>query len=277
MKRIEKMSLEFMKKSIIIALFCLPFIAFSADKTKVKFYKGALKADLKEVKALAKAEGKSIILDFVASWCTPCKWMDETTYNDPSLADYMSRNFISIKVDIDDIEGFELKEKFKVEVLPTIIAFDANGKQLTRFNESMGPTKLGEGLKKVRPDTAPIKRGGLKPNSEEVTKPVATTATKTKTRTYAPGTGLYKLDISRKVNTGFSIQICSLGQYDNVMKKMDELKAAYNKPILLNVENAGGKTSYKILVGEFKTKDEADKFKKAKNIQGFTKDLDDLK
>jgi thiol-disulfide isomerase/thioredoxin len=268
-----------MKKSIIIALFCLPFIAFSADKTKVKFYKGALKADLKEVKALAKAEGKGILLDFVASWCTPCKWMDETTYNDPNLADYMSRNFISIKVDIDDIEGFELKEKFKVEVLPTIIAFDANGKQLTRFNESMGPTKLGEGLKKVRPDTPPIKRATLKPNSEETAKPVvATTAVaKPKSRTYIPGAGLYKLDISRKANSGFSIQICSLGQYDNVMKKMDELKTAYNKPILLNVENVAGKTAYKILLGEFKTKEEADKFKKAKNIQGFTKDLDDLK
>jgi thiol-disulfide isomerase/thioredoxin len=269
-----------MKKSIVIALFCLPLVVLASEKTKVKFFKGALKADLKEVKASAKAEGKGYILDFVASWCTPCKWMEETTYNDPTLADYMSKNFIPVKVDIDDIEGFDLKEKYKVEMLPTIIVFDASGKVMARYNESMGPTKLMTNLKKIRDENVAITRPGFKPEAAEPTKPSTkpeTIVDKPIKRTYAPGSGLYKMDISRKANSGFSIQICSLSQYDNVVKKFDELKAAYNKPVLINVEAAGTKVTYKILVGEFKTKEEADKFKKNKAIDGFIKDLSTLR
>ena len=274
-----------MKKLSIIALFCLPFLAMANAKTKVKFFNGKLNADLKEVKATAKAEGKIFILDFTASWCTPCKWMEETTYNDPNLAEFMSKNCIAVKVDIDDIEGFDLKERYKVEVLPTIIVFDASGKQLARFNESLGPTKLMEGLKKY---TTNLKRPALVPNAEPeiakipapkatATAPAKVTAPKEKV-TYAPGTGLYKVDISRKINIGFSIQVCSFNQYDNVVKKFDELKTKFGKAVLLNIEMAtGGKPVYKILVGEFKTKEEAEKFKKAKTVDGFVKDLATLK
>ena len=270
-----------MKKLSIIALFCLPFLAMANAKTKVKFFSGKLNADLKEVKATAKTEGKIFILDFTASWCTPCKWMEETTYNDANLAEFMSKNCIAVKVDIDDIEGFDLKERYKVEVLPTIIVFDASGKQLARFNESLGPTKLMEGLKKY---TTNLKHGPLVPNPEpEIAKtpapktPAKVNAPKEKV-TYAPGTGLYKVDISRKINTGFSIQVYSFNQYDNVVKKFDELKTNFGKAVLLNIEMAtGGKPVYKILVGEFKTKEEAEKFRKAKTVDGFVKDLSTLK
>ncbi len=267
-----------MKKLAIITLFCLPFLAMA--KTKVKFFSGKLNADLKEVKATAKAEGKIFILDFTASWCTPCKWMEETTYNDAPLAEFMSKNCIAVKVDIDDIEGFDLKQRYNVEVLPTIIVFDASGKQLARFNESLGPTKLMQGLKKY---TTNLKRPALVPNDDDnkvvtATKaPVKTNIVKEKV-TYAPGTGLYKVDISRKVNTGFSIQVCSFNQYDNVVKKFDELKTKFGKSVLLNIEMAAaGKPVYKILVGEFKSKEEAEKFKKAKGVDGFVKDLATLK
>ena len=271
-----------MRKLSIIALFCLSFLAMATAKTKVKFFGGKLNADLKEVKALAKSEGKIYFLDFTASWCTPCKWMEETTYNDPALAEFMSKNCIPVKVDIDDIEGFDLKERYKVEVLPTIIVFDASGKQLARFNESLGPTKLMEGLKKVA--VSNLKRPILVQNAEpeKAVVPVKAAAKakdvpKEKV-TYAPGTGLYKVDISRKVNTGFSIQVCSFNQYDNVVKKFEELKTKFGKSVLLNIEMAAaGKPVYKILIGEFKTKEEAEKFKKAKEVEGFVKDLSTLK
>ena len=99
-----------MRNTILSMLFIAPLFAWAGDKTKVNFYKG----DLMNIKETAKAEGKLYVYDFVASWCTPCKWMDETTYTDPTLAQYIAENYVLAKVDIDDFDGFALKEKHKV-------------------------------------------------------------------------------------------------------------------------------------------------------------------
>lgn len=260
------------------------------DKTKVSFFKG----EITNIKEEAKSQGKLYYYDFVASWCTPCRWMDETTYNDNGLARYIDDNYIAAKVDIDDFDGFELKNKYKITSLPTIIVFNQEGKVVGRYEESMGPTKLTEILKKHNTtqngagkitkstpvkDATVISRPGLGKPQPPVTKnPAPTPGTVTKARVYVPGTGLYKMDISRHPNTGFSIQMISLGQYDNVVKTFEDLKKQHPKQsVLINIEQAGGKTTYKIMVGEFKTKEDAEKYKKAKAPDGYIKDLAKVK
>jgi thioredoxin 1 len=133
-----------MRNLFLILLFILPVLANATDKTKVGFYKG----DLMSIKETAKEEGKLYFYDFVASWCTPCRWMDETTYTDAALAKYISDNYVAAKVDIDDFDGFSLKEKYKVQVLPTIIVCNQEGKIIGRYEESMGASKMLEVLKK---------------------------------------------------------------------------------------------------------------------------------
>lgn len=289
-----------MRKLLISLLFLSPLLVWAGDKTKVGFFKG----DLMNIQETAKTEGKLYFYDFVASWCTPCKWMDETTYTDANLANYISANYVAAKVDIDDFDGFALKEKYKVQVLPTIIVFNQDGKVVGRYEESLSPTKLTEILKKhntaingagktkVKPapsSPTAISRpplgatiakviSSVKPTEKasEPTKPV--TPVKESKIVYSPGTGLYKMDISRRPNSGFSVQIISLGQYDNVVKTYEELKKTHEKQsVLIYIENIAGKTSYKIMVGEFKTKEDAEKYKKTKAPDGYIKDLSKLK
>lgn len=289
-----------MRKLLISLLFLSPLLVWAGDKTKVGFFKG----DLMNIQETAKTEGKLYFYDFVASWCTPCKWMDETTYTDANLANYISANYVAAKVDIDDFDGFALKEKYKVQVLPTIIVFNQDGKVVGRYEESLSPTKLTEILKKhntaingagktkVKPapsSPTAISRpplgatiakviSSVKPTEKasEPTKPV--TPAKESKIVYSPGTGLYKMDISRRPNSGFSVQIISLGQYDNVVKTYEELKKTHEKQsVLIYIENIAGKTSYKIMVGEFKTKEDAEKYKKTKAPDGYIKDLSKLK
>ncbi len=289
-----------MRKLLISLLFLSPLLVWAGDKTKVGFFKG----DLMNIQETAKTEGKLYFYDFVASWCTPCKWMDETTYTDANLANYISANYVAAKVDIDDFDGFALKEKYKVQVLPTIIVFNQDGKVVGRYEESLSPTKMTEILKKhntaingagktkVKPapsSPTAISRpplgatiakviSSVKPTEKanEPTKPV--TPAKESKVVYSPGTGLYKMDISRRPNSGFSVQIISLGQYDNVVKTYEELKKTHEKQsVLIYIENIAGKTSYKIMVGEFKTKEDAEKYKKTKAPDGYIKDLSKLK
>jgi thioredoxin 1 len=300
-----------MRKLLLSSFLMLPFLIWATNSTKVNFYKG----DLYAVKEMAKAEGKLYVYDFVASWCSPCKLMDETTYTDPTLSQYISENYVVAKVDIDDFDGFALKEKYKVTSLPTILIFNQEGKVVGRYEESMSATKMLDVLKKYNTATNRPTRGATKPTGaspsykrpllsdlskntttpkpttastptsnasnkpkESAAKPAATPLSKENKVVYAVGLGLYKMDISRMPSNGFSIQMISLGQYDNVVKTYEDLKIQHPKqPILLYIENIGGKTNYKIMVGEFKTKEAAETYKKSKAPEGYIKDLAKMK
>ena len=100
-------------------------------------------------KELAAVEGKMVYIDFYANWCVPCKWMDETTYSDKKIISSLTQNFIPVKINIDDFDGYTLKEEYNVKVLPTVIILDENGRVIKRFEESLPPSKLKDVLEDV--------------------------------------------------------------------------------------------------------------------------------
>ncbi len=119
--------------------------SFAASTPKVKFVTGTTFTAVKE---RAKAENKLIFIDFYASWCAPCELMDETTFNDDRLAAYIDDNYIAYKVDVEDFEGYSLKQQFNVKALPTFLVFSADGVKLARYEESMGAMRFLQELKK---------------------------------------------------------------------------------------------------------------------------------
>jgi thioredoxin 1 len=127
--------------SLLIIISCL-FIAATTDKkaqlTAVSFFQGSLQS----AKAKAAAEGKPFFVDFMATWCMPCRWMDETTYKNTKLANYISDNYLAVKIDIDDFDGFALKEEYEIKYLPSILVFSAKGKLLAQYEESLPAAKL---------------------------------------------------------------------------------------------------------------------------------------
>ena len=82
-----------------------------------------------------KGEGsnKSIIIDFFADWCGPCKGIA------PFFSDLseMYKNIIFAKVNVDEAE--DIAELFGVSGLPTFVLVK-NGVEITRF---AGASKLG--------------------------------------------------------------------------------------------------------------------------------------
>lgn len=145
---------------------------FAAQTPKVKFVTGS---SFNAIKQRAKAENKLIFIDFFASWCAPCELMDETTFNDERLAAYVDENYIAYKVDVEDFEGYNLKQLFNIKALPTFLIFDANGVQLARHEESMAASRFLQELKKH--DTP--KNHGFKAEATDDDAPVVIATTKT--------------------------------------------------------------------------------------------------
>ena len=131
-------------------LICLVFISLFLMSAKnppsegIEFFQGSFTS----AKIKAAEEGKLFFLDFTASWCTPCKWMEETTFTDPTLAAYVKENYVALQVDIDDFDGYALKQQYKINILPSLLIFNSKGEVLAQYEESMSPSNMIAILKK---------------------------------------------------------------------------------------------------------------------------------
>jgi len=90
--------------------------------------------------ALARARRDSLpaYLDFYATWCAPCRWMDRVVYPDPLLAE-ASEGVRMIRVDVDSPAGKALAARFDVQAYPTLVFVGKDGKESLRW---IGPLSL---------------------------------------------------------------------------------------------------------------------------------------
>lgn len=84
-----------------------------------------------EAVARAEKEHKTVFIDFYASWCGPCRMLDQTTWKDPKVITLLSEKTIPLKVDTD--ADPQLSQRFRVESLPALVFLTADGKELDRL------------------------------------------------------------------------------------------------------------------------------------------------
>ena len=269
-------------KAVTVILLSLTIMAF-VGPTKVKFLSG----DWSAAQQKAKSEQKLYFVDFDASYCASCRNMDESTYQDPGLANFMENNVVALRLDVQDFEGAMWSQNYEVEALPTMLIFNQDGKLVKRLVGYKSAKDLMAAFTEVLPKKDAKNEGIIRSADQNANspkpvaddqKPVLRPFTSNSNNAKGPkAIGLYELNIKRFTSNGFSIQIGVYNSYEIMLEQAEKLSDKFpDQKTLMHVYEMSGQRVFKLLICNFYDKIQASDFKENLRKSGFDGILKDL-
>lgn len=122
---------------------------FSTQKQENEDLTFTTLSNLNEIQRQIKQNKQKIMLDFTASWCENCKFLDETTFKDERVIEEL-KNYKLIKVDLTEIneEQRKIMKEFQIFGPPVLIFFD-KGKEMIRFTGFIGAEEFLKNLQNI--------------------------------------------------------------------------------------------------------------------------------
>ena len=222
---------------------------------------------------------KPLMVHFTASWCMPCRWMETNTFMDPEVVEFAKQNYLAVKVDFDDIDGYRQVDAYGIKTLPTLLILNPDGRVAARQECSISAERLLSILKRfyvpVGTSTSSGSLSGMKvPVPEIVLPPIQTNDVPGSSfetpRGGGEGAGTNIRDLNRapapsssssSSPTYFSIQMGAYKDSQLANQLVKEIKEKYQLPVRILEEALPGKPKYvKVHLGEFYNKSEATAF-----------------
>jgi hypothetical protein len=156
----DKRVFMILRLTFILSLFQLTFIACTTKQTQ-QSDKMPLPSKSLEWKGFdhsvfeeAKKENKLVLLDIGANWCHWCHVMDEKTYADTAIQQYLQKHFILAREDQDSRP--DLYATYRKWGWPAIIVFNADQEELLRLRGYQPKDKFRRKLGNVLNNPIPI-------------------------------------------------------------------------------------------------------------------------
>jgi len=102
--------------------------------------------DLENAQDKARQEGRLVLIDTFTSWCAQCKELDEKTWPDSAICDWIKKNAVAVRIDTEKVRP-DLAKTLGVKAYPTIILLSQDGKELRRIMGFHRPEAMLEWLK----------------------------------------------------------------------------------------------------------------------------------
>ncbi len=250
---LSKYVVKAMRISILTSMLLFAFSALTASNS-VDFYSGSFESALTE----AATKNKMVFVDFYATWCAPCQWMDKTTFRDRDVITRLNEDFIALKVNIDDFEGFELKERYGIKVLPTILIFNESGELVDRREETLSPSMMNTLLTHNLSNRLPAQQKVNASPSETYVQPTVS-----------------KNNLSSDALENYQLQLAVFSDYARTLKYYNQVSPVIEQPMIVLHGFKGDQIIYKVLITNLATREEAEslrtRLKDMFNIDSFVK------
>jgi thiol:disulfide interchange protein len=95
---------------------------------------------------------KNVFVVFYATWCAPCKVMEEEIFTQKQVYDFYNEHFINFRTDFDSDAGKTIAQIYEVEKLPTVLLLNPQGVVIDRH---LGIATVAELIRMGNTGTAP--------------------------------------------------------------------------------------------------------------------------
>lgn len=130
------------KTALLLLLIYAHTLLIAQNNTSIQWIKAK---DFETVMNEAKKLNKIIFIDYYATWCQPCKKMDQQVFADPDVANFINERFISVKVQMDKTnqddslvkswypEADRMGSDYNISSVPTYLFFSPGGDLIGKF------------------------------------------------------------------------------------------------------------------------------------------------
>lgn len=116
---------------------------------------GFIEDDLKKALLAAKNKHQLVLIDFAARWCPGCVRYEKEIFRTSEFKK-ITKNFIKLKIDVDQFENFALSEKYNILGIPTFVVLNADQIEVDRLMDFQTLVQLKPFFETLEKDPTPL-------------------------------------------------------------------------------------------------------------------------